>query len=170
MNSNLKDIGLFGSLAILCVLMAAFIVTPAHAFGEYDIGRDSRTRQETLYSGQVKAGTVVQVREVAVQSSQSAQTVSTGVGALLGGVLGSKAGNGNGRYVASALGAVLGGLAGNKVGDMVSSAKAQEIIVRKEDGGLIVITQADSDLRAGQAVFLVESYGKVRVIPAATGI
>lgn len=152
------------------ITLVAVLAPQAHAFGEYDIGRDRRQRQETLYSGQVKAGTVVQVREVAVQSSQGVQTVSTGVGALLGGALASKVGNGNGRLVAGALGAVLGGVAGNAVGDMVSSAKAQEIIVRKDDGSLTVITQAESDLHAGQAVFLVESYGKIRVIPAANGI
>jgi len=150
----------------LFLVILALLSTQAYAWNEYDIGRDSRQRNEALGTGRVMAGVVLQTRDVAVQSSTASQTVSTSVGALVGGALGSKVGKGNGRYVATALGGVLGGVAGNQVGDMISSAKAQEIIVKREDGALSVLTQAESDLRSGDQVYLVESAGKVRVIRA----
>lgn len=162
--------GLFGWLALAGLLMAAFITAPAWA-GEWDIGADSKQRNEALYSGQVKAATVIQVREVAIAPTTTAQTVSAGLGAVAGGALASNIGKGNGRYVAGALGAMLGGVAGKALGEKISYAKAQEVIVKKDDGQLAVITQAESNLQPGQAVFLVmESYGKVRVIPATSGI
>jgi outer membrane lipoprotein SlyB len=153
-------------MVFMFMVLTGSISSQAFAWNEYDIGRDSRQRNETLGTGRVMAGVVLQTRDIAVQSSTASQTVSTSVGALLGGAIGSKAGKGNGRYVATALGGVLGGLAGNQVGDMISSAKAQEIIVKREDGGLSVLTQAESDLREGDQVYLVESAGKVRVIRA----
>lgn len=136
---------------------------------EWDIGADSRQRSEALQSGRVVEGVVVQLRNIRVAPTTAANTVSAGVGGLLGAALGSQAGKGNGKYIAGVLGAVLGGVAGNAVGERVSSAVAQELIVRKRDGVLVSITQAESSLYAGQAVYLVESYGKIRVIPQHAG-
>lgn len=152
--------------------IATAIVTAAALHGasithasQWDIGADSRQRQEALQGGQVIEGVVVQARNVEIAPTATANTVSTGLGGLIGGALGSKAGKGNGKYIAGALGAVLGGVAGNVVGEKINSATAQELIIRKSDGGLVAITQAESSLQPGQAVFLIQSYGKVRVIP-----
>lgn len=150
--------------SIITIILALSCVAQAHA-GEWDIGAGSRQRAEALQVGRVVEGVVIQVRHLEVAPTYAANTVSTGIGGILGGALGSKVGKGNGRYVAATLGAILGGVAGNAVGEKLNSATAQELIVRKSDGGLVAITQAESSLEAGQAVYLVESYGKVRVIP-----
>lgn len=148
-----------------CAAVVGMVLVGATYASEWDIGANSRQRNEALQVGRVVEGVVIQVRQIEVAPTYAANTVSTGIGGLIGGALGSRVGKGNGRYVASALGAVLGGVAGNAVGEKINSATAQELIVRKSDGGLVAITQAESSLEAGQAVYLVESYGKVRVIP-----
>lgn len=155
---------------VIAIVAAASLhgATIAHA-NQWDIGADSRQRNEALQVGRVVEGVVVQARNIRVAPTGTANTVSTGLGGLLGGALGSQAGKGNGKYIAGALGAILGGVAGNAVGERVNSATAQELIIRKNDGGLVSITQAESSLYAGQGVYLVESYGKVRVIPQHTG-
>lgn len=154
----------------IAIIAAAALhgATISHA-SQWDIGADSRQRTEALQVGRVVEGVVVQARNVQVAPTTTANTVSTGIGGLLGGALGSQAGKGNGKYIAGALGAVLGGVAGNAVGERVNSATAQELIIRKSDGGLVAITQAESSLHSGQAVYLVESYGKARVVPQHAG-
>jgi outer membrane lipoprotein SlyB len=146
--------------------MLAMLLPAAHA-GDWDIGASQKGRQEALKTGTVSSGVVLQVRTVDVAPSGAANTVSTTVGGIVGGALGSKMGQGNGRYVAATLGAILGGVAGNMAGEQISSAKAQEIIVKKEDGTLVSVTQAQSDLRPGEPVFLIQEggWGNVRVIP-----
>jgi outer membrane lipoprotein SlyB len=152
-------------VAVAVSFAATFAATAAHS-NEWDIGAASRQRNEALQVGRVLEGTVVQVREVNVAPTTTANAVSTGVGGILGGAIGAKMGKGNGRYVAGALSAVLGGVVGNAIGERAMRATAQEIIIRKGDGGIIAVTQAESELYAGQPVYLIESYGKVRVIPA----
>lgn len=148
--------------------LALTFPVPAHAY-EWDIGAQSRQRQEALVTGRVVEGIVLQTRAVRVEPTGSANVVSTGVGGLLGAAIGSQVGKGKGRMLAGTLGAILGGAAGNALGDEVSSANAQELIVKKSDGEIIAITQAESSLQPGQPVYLVDSYGKVRVIPKHTG-
>lgn len=152
------------AIIIAAIAMHAGITTSAYA-GEWDIGANSRMRQEALAVGRVVEGVVIQARNIDLAPTPAANTVSTGLGGLIGAALGSQAGKGNGKYVGGVIGAVLGGIAGNAVGEKVSSATAQELIIRKSDGGLIVITQSESALNAGQAVYLTESNGRVRVIP-----
>jgi outer membrane lipoprotein SlyB len=163
----LRRNAMFGKIA--AVAAALIVATSAHA-NEWDIGAASWQRNEALQVGRVLEGTVVQVREVNVAPTTSANAVSTGVGGILGGAIGAKMGKGNGRYVAGALSAVLGGVVGNAVGEKVMHSTAQEVIVRKGDGGLIAVTQAESGLHDGQPVYLVESYGKVRAIPRNEGM
>lgn len=158
-NKAVPTIAGFAGVALMTVLFTS----PAHA-GDYDISAEGKTRSETLSEGRVQQGVVLSVREIRVESTTTAQTVSTGIGGLIGGALGSKVGKGNGRLVAGALGAVLGGVSGNMAGDAISSAKAQEVIIKKDDGQLTMITQSDSNLTKGQTVYLVESMGKTRVI------
>lgn len=149
-------------------LIAALLLSAAAATataGDYDISANANTRGGTLGQGQVESGVVVSVRSVTVEPSSTARGAGTGIGAALGAAIGSQAGNGNGRYVASALAGVLGGVAGNVATDALSSAEAQEVIVKKDDGRLVVLTQADSNLSIGQSVYLVDSAGRTRVIP-----
>jgi surface antigen len=53
------------------------------------------------------------------------QTVGTGAGALIGGILGSRVGGGSGRLWATGAGALLGALAGSEVGKSLDRADMQ---------------------------------------------
>ena len=157
---------------VFTALIAAIALhgtTITHA-AEWDIGANSRQRNEALQVSQVTEGVVLQARNVQVAPTTTSNTVSTGIGGLLGGALGAQAGKGNGKYVAGALGAVLGGVAGNVVGEKINQATAQELIIKKSDGSIVSITQAESDLYAGQPVYITGSYGKVRVIARHVGL
>ncbi|MEM9470242.1 MAG: RT0821/Lpp0805 family surface protein [Pseudomonadota bacterium] len=50
------------------------------------------------------------------------QTVGAGAGALIGGILGSKVGDGNGQLFATGIGTLLGGLVGSEIGRSLDKA------------------------------------------------
>jgi len=133
---------------------------------EWDVGANSRSRFEGLHAGNVIEGIVVQCRPVSIAPTMATNAVATSVGGIVGGALASRMGNGNGRYVASALGGIMGAAIGNAIGGAVGDTRAQEVIVRLKDGRVVSVTQAESELTSGQSVYLVESSGKIRVIPA----
>ena len=56
------------------------------------------------------------------QGAGTKQTVGAGAGAVLGGVLGSKVGNGSGQLWATGIGVLLGGLVGSEVGRSLDKA------------------------------------------------
>lgn len=151
-----------------CITLAALTITGAAAAGDYDISAGSNTRYGTLSQGRVDEGVVVNVRMVKVEPSRAAQAAGTGIGAALGAAAGSQInrnGNSNYNYAATALVGVLGGVVGNVATDALAQTDAQELIIRKASGQLVVITQAGSSLAVGQAIYLVDSAGKTRVIP-----
>lgn len=57
-----------------------------------------------------------------MQNGGTKQTVGTGAGAVLGGVLGSKIGKGNGQLWATGAGALLGALLGSEIGKSLDKA------------------------------------------------
>ena len=67
------------------------------------------------------------------------QTVGTGAGALVGGILGSKVGGGSGRLWATGAGALLGAFAGSSIGkslDQADMAYHQQAVEQAETGPL----------------------------------
>src|ERR1035437_1411363 len=67
------------------------------------------------------------------------QTVGTGAGALIGGILGSKVGGGGGRLWATGAGALLGAFAGRSIGkslDQADIAYHQQAVSQAETGPL----------------------------------
>ena len=150
------------------ILIAALALVSANATvalaGDYDISADSMQRSGALGTGYVEEGVIVQVNMVTVEGSSTTNTVGTGLGAAVGGGLGSMAGKGKGKYLTGLIGAAAGGFGANAATDALSSSKAQELIIKKANGQITVITQADSNLAAGQNVFLLQSGGKTRVV------
>ena len=57
-----------------------------------------------------------------MDGSNTKQIVGTGSGALIGGILGSKVGNGSGQLWATGAGALLGALAGSEIGKSLDAA------------------------------------------------
>lgn len=152
------------ALKVAAIAITIVSGTVAHA-GDYDISANGNTRNGTLSQGQVDEGVIVNVRTVQVEPSNTAQMAGTGIGAALGAAAGNRMGRNNGNYAATALAGILGGVAGNIATDMIADTTGQELIIRKTGGQAVVITQAGSNLVPGQAVYLVDSAGKTRVIP-----
>lgn len=145
---------------LMSLVLIGFV--SAASAGDYDIGRDSNTRNGTLGEGTVREGTVIQVRNVQIEPTGTAKNTGRAIGAVVGAGVGSQMSKN--RYFTGALGGLLGGVGGDIAADTIASSTAQEIIILREDGKSTTITQAQSDLRAGQKVYLVQSAGKIRVI------
>lgn len=128
---------------------------------------DVVSRRDAQRMSSVQDGTVLSVRPVKVEGSQS------GVGAVAGGVVGGVAGSSVGGHRESVavgvLGAVAGAVIGNVIERNVTQEEAVEIMVQLRNGERKAIVQAKGDetLRAGDAVTIVSTGGKVRVTRAA---
>ena len=114
----------------------------------------------------VRQGVVEQITPTQINSSHH-----SGVGAVVGGVvgvgLGSLIGGGTGRDVAMVLGAVGGAVAGNQVQKKHDQPVAgEQIVVRMANGVLVTVTQAgNSGMRNGQSVLIQGSGEDARVVP-----
>ena len=123
-------------------------------------------RGEAQRMSQVLDATVLSVRPVTVDGSQS------GVGAATGGVIGAVAGSSVGGrrdgQVIGVLGAVLGAVIGNAVERSGTQEEAVEILVQLRNGERRAVVQATGGevLNPGEAVILVTTAGKTRVMRA----
>tara|TARA_B100001142_G_scaffold251643_1_gene251948 strand:+ start:896 stop:1354 length:459 start_codon:yes stop_codon:yes gene_type:complete len=94
------------------------------------------------------------------------------LGSLAGGVIGGAVGRSNSdEEIESGVGAILGTFIGSKVGAEIGSSVTKidgvELLILKDSGRYISIIQeaADFNFQAGQAVKIVMSGGKSRVLP-----
>jgi len=115
---------------------------------------------------EIRAGTVEHI-----YPAQISNTHQTGIGAVVGGVvglgLGSLIGGGNGRDVAMVLGTIGGAYAGNEIQKKHDQPVAgQQIVVRTGNGVLVSVTQqGDSGLRVGDRVYIEGNGDGARVLP-----
>ncbi len=127
---------------------------------------DVVSRSEAQRLSAVSDAVVLSTRPVVVDGSQS------GIGATAGGVVGGIAGASVGGRRESAavgvIGAVVGGVIGNATERMATREDAVEIIVQLKNGDRRAIVQAKASqiFEPGDAVLLVASQGKVRVLKA----
>ncbi|HEX6704192.1 MAG TPA: glycine zipper 2TM domain-containing protein [Albitalea sp.] len=112
---------------------------------------------------QVQDGTVLSIRPVVVEGSQSG--VGAAAGGVAGGVAGSTVGGRREGAVVGVLGAVAGAVVGNAVERMSTREEAVEILVQLKNGERRAIVQAKGNetLQPGDAVILVSTGGKTRV-------
>lgn len=89
---------------------------------------------------QVKFGVVIAQRPVVIDGRQNG-ILGTAAGGLLGGVIASNVGGGNGRDVAKGIGAIIGGILGQQVEERATRKQGQEITVRLDSGETISIVQ-----------------------------
>ena len=115
---------------------------------------------------QVQDATVLSVRPVVVEGSQSG--VGAAAGGIAGGVAGSTVGGHREGAVVGVLGAVAGAVVGNAVERMGTREEAVEILVQLKNGERRAIVQAKGNetLVPGDAVILVSTGGKTRVTRA----
>ena len=128
-----------------------------------DISPDKYNTAATQKANKVDQGVVVGVRQVVVTVDGNTGAVA---GAAAGGVVGSQM---PGSQTASALGAVGGGVLGGLLGSSVEKAtgdtKAWEYIVRKTNGELLSVTQAEeTPLAIGQNVLVING-SQARIVP-----
>jgi outer membrane lipoprotein SlyB len=142
------------------VLVAAVAVLSACATSSPDV----ISRQDAQVAAQVQDGTVISIRPVTVDGSQS------GMGAAAGGIVGAAVGTGGSTIQREKIGlgvlaGVAGALAGNAIERMATKEEAFEIIVQLRNGDRRAIVQAKGNetLLAGDSVIIVTSGGKVRV-------
>ncbi|MDQ6685189.1 MAG: glycine zipper 2TM domain-containing protein [Pseudomonadota bacterium] len=124
---------------------------------------DSIRRYETQRMSTVYDATVLSVRPVTVEGSQSG--VGVGAGAITGGVAGSSIGRGNGSFVGAVIGAVAGGVIGNAIERGATQENAVEILVQLRNGERRAVVQGATGDRwaPGDAVVLVTTGGRTRV-------
>lgn len=125
---------------------------------------DVISRQDAQVAAQVQDGTVISIRPVTVDGSQ------TGMGAAAGGVVGAMVGSSGSsikreQATLGILAGVAGAVAGNAIERMATKEEAFEIIVQLRNGERRAIVQAKGNetLMAGDPVIIVTSGGKVRV-------
>ena len=115
---------------------------------------------------QVQDGTVLSIRPVTVDGSQSG--VGTVAGGVIGGVAGSSVGGRRESVAVGVLGAVIGGVVGNAAERAGTRENAVEILIQLRNGERRAIVQAvgSETIAPGDAVVLVTTGGKTRVTRA----
>ena len=143
------------SAAALAVLAACTTTSP-----------DVMQRSDAQRMSQIQDATVLSVRPVTVDGSQSGGGAATG--AVVGGVAGSTVGGHRENAVVGVLGAVAGAVIGNAVERSATREDALEIIVQLRNGERRAIVQAKGTetLNPGDPVILVTTGGKTRVTRA----
>ncbi|MDT8989582.1 hypothetical protein RQP54_01760 [Curvibacter sp. APW13] len=143
------------------VLVAAMVVGCASS------NPDVIARGDAQRMAQVQDGTVLSVRTVTVDGSQS------GVGAAVGGVVGAIGGYGGSgvqreAQVLGVLAGVAGAAAGNAIERMSTREEAVEILVQLKNGERRAVVQAKGAevFAAGEPVIIVTTGSKVRVSKA----
>lgn len=120
--------------------------------------------EATMQKLAVRLGTVVAVREVTLEGTNSGAGAAVGLG--LGGFGGSNLGNGNAQVIGGIVGAGIGQLAGTQAERHLSRRSGWEITYREDDTGqLFVVVQAkDAQTFApGDRIRVLEGQGSVRV-------
>ena len=115
---------------------------------------------------QVQDGTVLSIRPVTVDGSQSG--AGAVAGGVIGGVAGSSVGGSRESLAVGVLGAVLGGMVGNAAERAGTRENAVEMLIQLRNGERRAIVQAvgGETIAPGDAVVLVTTGGKTRVTRA----
>ena len=117
----------------------------------------------------VQDGTILSIRPVTVDGQQSGAGAVTG--GVVGGIAGSSVGGPREGAVVGVIGAVAGAVIGNAIERDATREKAYEIIVQLRNGERRAIVQAQGNepLNVGDAVLLVTTGGRTRVMLAPAG-
>ncbi|PVX85772.1 hypothetical protein [Paraburkholderia unamae] len=148
------------------ILLALVVLSVLSGCASTDFGSpDVYQRSDVQRAGTLEQATVVRVRRITIQvpgnNSGLVNLVTAGIGAFLGSEV---IGDGRGRYIAAAMSGAASGFVAQKVGDALSRTAGLEIVVRKGDGSMRVITQPDDQLFSpGNHVLLMDTNSGIRV-------
>ena len=145
------------------ILIAAAVVSLAACATS---SPDVIQRGEAQRMSQLQDATVLSVRPVTIDGSQSGTGAVTG--GVLGGIAGSSRSGGREQAAIGLIGAVAGAVIGNAVERAATKEDAVEIVVQLRNGERRAIVQAKGSetLMAGDPVVLVTTGGKTRVTRA----
>lgn len=123
-------------------------------------------REDAQRMSTIQDGTVLSVRNVTVDGSQSG--LGGAAGAVVGGVAGSSVGGSRESAIVGVIGAVAGAALGNAIERSSTKEDAVELLVQLRNGDRRAIVQAKGAevLNPGDAVIIVTTGGKVRVSKA----
>ncbi len=145
-------------LALSAVLAACSTTSP-----------DVVQRGDAQRLASVQDATVLSVRSVTVEGSQSGVGATTG--AVVGGVAGSTRSSGREQAAIGVIGAVAGAVVGHAIERGATREDAVEILLQMKNGERRAIVQAKAgeSFNAGDPVILVTTGGKTRVTNAPAG-
>jgi outer membrane lipoprotein SlyB len=129
---------------------------------------DVVSRNEAQRLSTVLDAVVLSTRPVVVEGTQSG--IGGAAGAVVGGVAGSSVGGRRESVAAGVVGAVVGGVVGNLTERAATREDALEILVQLRNGDRrsVVQAKASESFTPGDAVILVTTNGRVRVMKAPT--
>ena len=142
------------ALVLFAAIISSYILGCASSRSSQVYSRDHARRAQA-----VELGTVESVKEVLIEGTKT--PVGTAAGGVAGGVLGSQVGSGSGRTVATVLGALAGAAAGTAAEEEITKKQGLEIVVKKDNGQVIVVVQ--------EADVLILPGDRVRIITADDG-
>ncbi|WP_070401203.1 glycine zipper domain-containing protein [Hydrogenophaga sp. PML113] len=155
-------------LAFIVVAFMMMIPDPAQA----QSGNVYGNGQVQVYS-QAEEAVVMQVRIKAAEPTWQTRTAGAGIGAAVGGAIGSSAKN---QHVGALVGAALGGIFGERAASAVMTSDAQEIVLQvfgpngRPARVVTIVQPAPYDhLVSGERVYLSNTAGKWRVIKRSEG-
>jgi outer membrane lipoprotein SlyB len=127
-------------------------------------------RDEAQRLSKVQDAVVLSARPVVVDGTQSGAGGATG--AVVGGIAGSSVGGRREAVAVGVLGAVAGAVVGNAVERLSTRENAYEILVQLPSGERrsIIQAQGKETFAPGEAVILVTTAGKTRVMKAPPGV
>ena len=144
--------------AVAGVIFVAMIAVVAAGCASSRSG-EVYTRDEARKVHTVETGTIKSVKQVTIEGTKT--PVGTAAGGVAGGVIGNTVGSGSGRTIATVLGALVGAAAGSAAEEGITRKPGLEMIVKKDNGAVIVVVQeADVMIAAGD---------RVRIITGADG-
>lgn len=148
-------------LSTLLLAVAALSLTACGTVGQPSANSNVYGTSSAHRAQYVSYGTVVSTREVVLQGGDG---VGTAAGAVVGGLIGNQVGGGRGRIVGTLAGVLAGATVGKAVDRNTSQQVAQEIIVRRFNGGDIAVIQGfDQNFRPGDQVAIVQDGNAVRI-------
>ncbi len=149
------------SISTLAFASLATLVTGCTTTSPDVINRNDAQRMSTVLDA-----TVLSTRPVVVDGSQSG--VGGVAGGVVGGIAGSSVGGRRESVAVGVIGAVVGGVIGNAAERAATREEAVEILLQLRNGErrAVVQAKANDNFQPGDAVILVTTGGKVRVVLA----
>ena len=144
---------------ILPILVSIFIISSCSTASLRPDVVDRSSAQKAQY---VIFGVIKDITKVTIEGDRS---LGSAAGATIGGDMG--ADNNKAPVAAGIVGALIGSKVGAEIGSSMTKMEGLEILIETDAGKYISIIQEESDIKfqPGQAVQIVKSGGKSRVLP-----